>query len=193
MRGHRLTLGALGLVLLTGLVAAACSGRNLASEQGASQCSDSLDNDNDGKIDCADPDCLSVAFCWPRIDAGSADLAVPSDATSPFDLTSPADMLALDQQAGDSSYGRRCSYSGQIESCSDGETLCVRSKYSTSWGYCTYACEAQGTYCPPSQRNTFSYCGYHFDQEDLWYCIFLCDHHLCPSELSCIQGFCFPD
>lgn len=187
-------MGALGLALLTGLAATACSGRNVASEQGASQCSDSLDNDGDGKIDCADPDCLSMAFCSPGSDGGVTDLAAPADAIPPFDQAGPADVRdsALDQQAGDSSYGKRCPYSGQIEPCPDGQTLCVRSKYSNTWGYCTYACEVQGTYCPPGQGNTFSYCGYHFSQQDAWFCIFLCDQHPCPGELSCADGFCFP-
>ena len=65
-----------------------------AAEDSAARCSDGVDNDGDGRADCADQDCWRFATCQdlgaldlPRPDLPRPDLALP-DAGTP-DLTSP--------------------------------------------------------------------------------------------------------
>ena len=167
----------------------ACAGRQAAFETGSAECSDGQDNDDDGKIDCADNDCHYLAFCSPT-DAGR-DLG-PKDGPKPQDHGPTPDLLPPKPDLPASQYGRRCAYSGTIEPCADKQTVCVYGKYSTP-GYCTHPCDPAGQPCPEGPAGTQVHCGYNMNGQ--WFCIFLCMQAVCPHDLDCFQtyngDFCF--
>lgn len=61
-------------ILILFVVIGACGGRSKSkSENTAPLCSDGIDNDTDGYVDCGDQDCLKFAICmgcgsFPRHD-----------------------------------------------------------------------------------------------------------------------------
>jgi hypothetical protein len=176
------------------LLLAACAGRRTAQEIGATQCNDGMDNDDDGKIDCKDPDCLPLAICSPsdlplRLDLGPADgISPPPDKGLPPDLKPPQPDLPP------SSYGKRCQASGQPTPCPDGKTECVPGK-NGSPGFCTVPCDKTGPACPEGPPNTEIHCGYQvgWSTGPTWYCLFYCQNGAdCPHDTQCVAyPFCF--
>jgi hypothetical protein len=67
--------------LVSGLLLGACgSGDSGAGREFSSVlCADGLDNDGDGRIDCADADCRSFAFCGGSSDGGVLDMSAIRD------------------------------------------------------------------------------------------------------------------
>lgn len=174
------------------LLLPACPGNQTSSESGAAQCNDGVDNDNDGRIDCKDPDCYPLAICSPVdsrvLDVGSGDGPRPPDLGPVTDVAPPTPDLPLV-----SSYGKRCQYTSQGTPCPDGQTECVPGKYGSP-GLCTQSCN-QGGSCPAGPAGTKVHCGYEvaWPQGSTWYCLFTCQSgEPCPNDTQCYYGtFCF--
>lgn len=184
-------------MLIIAALLGACPGQRTGVEVGAAACTDGHDNDEDGKIDCQDSDCFPMAFCFTPPDGGIYDgfpldlpviyydRGVTKDSTPSPDTKPPP-----------SSYGKRCSYKGQITTCADGKTLCVPSSVA-SGGFCTHQCTSQGAFCPPGPSGTKPYCGYNVTTGGgvwKWYCIYLCTSNSCPHDTQCYYSngkFCF--
>lgn len=177
-RSFRARWISLALLLLG---AAACPGRTATFEEGAAACSDGQDNDDDGTIDCADLDCRSLAFCAPtdaHVEQQVGDGPRPPDLRPPPDVRRPPDLTAP------SSYGRRCTFSGSVAPCADGQSVCLPGKYDSP-GFCTRPC---GT-CPPGPAGTQVSCSLQLLPSGQWYCIFHCPS--CPNDLACYGTFCY--
>lgn len=176
------------------LLLAACPGRRTAQEVGATQCNDGLDNDDDGKIDCQDPDCHPLAICSPtdlpvRLDGS------PRDGPRPPDQGPVADLKPVQPDLPPpSSYGKRCQAGSAPIPCPDGKTECVIGNYGTP-GFCTVPCIKGGPPCPEGPPGTETHCGYEvqWDTGAVWYCLFYCQNGApCPHDTQCISyPFCF--
>lgn len=180
------------LLLSLLLVLAACAGRRTTLESGATQCNDGLDNDDDGRIDCKDPDCQALAICSPsdgpiRLD-GKVDGAPPPDTGPTPDLKPPTPDLPPA-----SSFGTRCQFSTQGVLCPDGASECVPGKYGSP-GICTRPC-VQGSPCDDAPAGTTAHCGYQVTwmTGSVWYCLFTCGSgEPCPHDTQCYNySFCF--
>jgi len=181
------------LLLPALLLLAACPGRRAALETGATQCNDGLDNDDDGYIDCRDPDCQVLAICSPtdgpiRLD-GNRDGSPPlSDKGPTPDLKPPQPDLAPP-----SSFGSRCQFTTQGNLCPDGVSECVLGNYGSP-GLCTRPC-VQGSPCDGASAGTTAYCYYQVKWPTgyVWYCLFTCQNgETCPHDTKCFyNSFCF--
>jgi len=171
------------------LVLSACAGRQNDFEQGPSECADGVDNDDDGKIDCKDPDCFPLAFC-SGMDSGPPKDGPSTDRTLvPLDHT--VDTRKPDLSPPLSSYGKRCNYQTKGMTCDDGESVCVPGKYGSP-GFCSYGCQ-YGEPCPDGPPGTETHCGYqvNYSTGSEWYCIFNCQQSVCPHDIQCFGTFCF--
>jgi hypothetical protein len=179
-----------GVAFLLG-AASSCSSSVAGIEWGAA-CSDGKDNDLDGLIDCADPDCASSPYCSHALDLGAPDHA-RLDGATPDRASTAAD------HPPSSSYGNLCT--GTLGTCPDGKTVCVPGIGSpTGTGFCTLSCTA-GDPCP-SPPNQKAACVYSFN--GVPYCTFLCrftaTDYACPSGMTCVdsspsnpyQKYCWP-
>ncbi len=193
MKPHR-ALALTGLLVDVGLLASvllsfSCPGDGARHEWGA-ECSDGKDNDGDGLIDCADPDCAGLPLCATAVDGGRdravADRSIPPGPDHP----------RLPDAPGASSYGSQCLLPSGA-SCPDGKTVCVPSP--SGVGFCTYPCAGMGSACPTPPAGTHAECVYTFDATD--YCAFLCMFesvgYACPSgwacyEMTTYQKYCWP-
>ena len=171
-----------------------CSSERTFHEQGE-ECWDGKDNDDDGAVDCKDPDCQSFAICGnTRLDGGKLDGPVKKD-TKP-----PPDTFKAPDSPPTSSYGQRCAYSGTGKRCADGKSYCILGKKSNTKGYCTVACNGSDyNSCPAGPQGTVAKCLFNFAGTN--YCAFLCKYlgkpSSCPSTLGCYyfssnQKFCWP-
>ncbi len=113
-----LRLLSLGLVVLLG----ACTSRggpgpSSGTELTATECNDGLDNDGDGRRDCADPGCSAHAFC-----ASGGDGGVPSscDALSCPGCCSGSTCLSGDSASACGTGGSACVDCGATRMCSAG-------------------------------------------------------------------------
>lgn len=179
-----------------------CPGGGETHESGQ-ECWDGKDNDNDGAVDCNDPDCKAMAICSNgRQDAGK-DLALDTRPISQdIHKPPPPDTYVAppDKPLPASSYGQRCSYSSRNQLCADGKTYCILGKKSQTKGYCTYPCNGRNyDSCPAGPAGTVAKCLFNFAGTN--YCAFLCKYlgknHSCPSTLGCYyfslnQKFCWP-
>lgn len=189
----RLPLSRARLLLPLLLVLAACAGRRAALETGATQCNDGLDNDDDGYIDCRDPDCQVLAICSPtdgpiRLD-GAHDGSPPTQDTGPgLDLKPPQPDLPPT-----SGFGSRCQFSTPGTPCPDGTSECVPGNYGSP-GICTRAC-VQGGPCADAPAGTLAHCAYkvQWPTGPVWYCLFTCQNgEPCPHDTQCyFNSFCF--
>jgi hypothetical protein len=96
-------------------------------EWNALECSDDLDNDGDGLVDCDDPDCWAFACKRPRptpIDAGAdASSTTPSDA-APFDADPPDAMTPPPPHEPDSGPMSMEDSGEPDRSCTSDQSLC---------------------------------------------------------------------
>jgi hypothetical protein len=172
--------------------APSCSSNVVGVEWGAA-CSDGKDNDGDGLIDCADPDCASSPYCGQSRDLGEADRR-PADGAAPDRATPTADGPPP------SSYGSVCLGVPQA-ACPDQRTRCIPGLGSPAgMGFCTQSCTA-GDPCP-SATGQKAACVYSFN--GVPYCTFLCRFaavdYACPAGMNCVdsnppnpyQKYCWP-
>jgi len=171
-----------------------CSGDRTFHEFG-DECWDGKDNDNDGMVDCKDPDCTAMTICGNN---GKKDLGpTVKDTRLPLKdkyVPPPPD------KAPSSSFGQRCAYSSKGQPCPDGKTVCILGKKSSSNGYCTYPCNGNDyNSCPAGPSGTIAKCLFNFAGTN--YCAFLCKYlgkpYSCPGNLGCYffttnQKFCWP-
>ena len=187
---------------LTLVAAWGCSGKRTFHEQGE-ECWDGKDNDDDGAVDCKDPDCKAFAICGNvKLDGGKLDGPVKKD-TQPVkkDIKPPPDTYKppTPDKAPTSSYGQRCAYTKKGQLCADGKTTCILGKKSNSKGYRTVTCNGNRyDSCPAGPQGTAAKCLFTFAGTD--YCAFLCKYlgkpYTCPSSLGCYyfsanQKFCW--
>ena len=95
------------LCTLSALALGACS-KEVPEERSEAQCSDTVDNDGDGLVDCADPDCRALWICHrdAGVDQGGGDhdLGLRLEARSPeakLDLAGKVEGHAPDGHAPD--------------------------------------------------------------------------------------------
>ena len=187
-------LGALALL-------PACPGQGLMMELGE-QCWDSKDNDQDGQVDCKDPDCAPLGICTLRLDSGVPDKAMPppkkdsgikQDKKAPKDVRPPSPDKNLTY-----SYGRKCVYDSRNRFCPDGRSHCIIG-LKGSRAYCTRPCARLGDLCPGGPGGSFAACLYKFNGQP--YCSFLCKlqgkGYKCPVGFGChpwtsSQSYCWP-
>lgn len=86
-------------VLLILFAMAGCDDSRPSAERDVFQCSDGTDDDGDGLVDCADPDCAVHARCGAT-DGGGLDASIPPgtdagplDATAPPPCSDPLDLV----------------------------------------------------------------------------------------------------
>jgi hypothetical protein len=162
------------------------------------ECSDGKDNDGDGMIDCADPDCSAMPVCSTTRDGGR-DTSLHDRSPMPPDNGPRPDYPRTADAPTESSYGQRCLLaSGPL--CPDGKTACIPGKGSQPGvGYCTYPCSGTGNPCPTPPPGATAQCVYAFNGVD--YCAFLClflgVEYPCPSGWTCdavvpSQKYCWP-
>lgn len=177
------------LIMAAWVALGACAGRGTAIESGPSECADGMDNDDDGRIDCKDPDCHPLAFCSSSSDIGpnldGPPPPPPPDKGPTPDLKPPTPDLPPP-----SSYGKRCEYTQKGIKCEDGQTVCVPGKYGTS-GFCTHACSQDQ--CPPGPNGTKVSCAYtvYYSSQTVHYCLFSCGSTSCPHDTQCFYSNCF--
>jgi hypothetical protein len=164
-----------------------CSSSVAETESGAS-CSDGKDNDQDGLIDCQDPDCKPLAICGGRVDAGH-DLA-PSDQKT--DRLLPHDARPGDKSPS-SNYGQACDFPGTVETCDDNNTFCILGFLRTT-GFCSYTCSEQSP-CPSGPPRSKVDCLFVFQNQR--YCAFFClyqgEKFECPDGFECAPDATYPD
>ncbi len=170
------------------LAADGCGSGVTTTEWGA-ECTDGKDNDGDGLLDCADPDCRTNPLCGGIVDRG-VDLRRDG---------APAPDLRRSDLPVQSGYGTRCTSVGG--SCPDGSVCVPSPSASKGVGFCSKPCSNPGGDCPAGPSGTFAACVYSVNGE--YHCAFLCSFkgvdHPCLSGFNCVpdqqlptQKYCWP-